>query len=78
VKSEFREDKYPTVREDNSPVIGPPFNMNIKAFKRLLDEKKVPKKQRNAAIGQYKEKVYTRVEEVKAKMEKEQLHATDK
>ena len=55
-----------------------PFNMNIKAFKRMLDEQGVPKKYRNAAVRQYKEKVYTRVEEVKAKMEKEVLHASDK
>ena len=55
-----------------------PFNMNIKAFKRLLDERGVPKTQRNAAVKAYKEKVYTRVAEVKAKMEKEVLHASDK
>ena len=52
--------------------------MNIKAFKRMLDNQGVPKSARNAAIKQYKGKVYARVAEVKAKMEKETLDASDK
>ena len=85
MKSEFREDKYPTVREDNTPVLPgskQPFDFGIKEFKRVLDRMGMPKAEKNRTIKMYKERLYARVEEVKEKMEKvvptqEQLHATD-
>lgn len=58
--------------------VRPPFNMNIKDFKRLLDEQGVPKSARNKAIKEYKNRVYDRVAEVKAKMEKELSYASEK
>lgn len=60
-----------------------PFNFGIKELKRVLDRMDMPKAEKNRTIKMYKERLYARVEEVKAKMEKvvptqEQLHATDK
>ena len=78
-KSETREDKYPTVREDNSPVGRHPFDFGIKELKRVLDRMGMPKAEKNKTIRIYKERLYQRVEEVKEKMEKEiLLDATDK
>ena len=67
-KSETREDKYPTVREDNSPVGRHPFDFGIKEFKRVLDRMDMPKAEKNKTIKMYKERLYERVEEVKEKM----------
>lgn len=55
-----------------------PFAFGIKELKRTLDQAGIPKKERNATIKMYKNKLYTRVDEVKAKMEKELLDASDK
>ena len=70
-KSETREDKYPTVREDNTPVLPGgrhPFDFGIKEFKRVLDRMGMPKAEKNRTIKMYKERLYQRVEEVKEKM----------
>ena len=67
-KSETREDKYPTVREDNSPVGRHPFDFGIKELKRVLDRMDMPKAEKNKTIRIYKERLYQRVEEVKEKM----------
>ena len=48
-----------------------PFNFGIKRFKRDLAAAGAPKAYINRASKIYKEKVYVRVEEVKAKMEAE-------
>ena len=66
--SETRIEKYPTAREDNSPVIRHPFDFGIKEFKRVLDRMDVPKAEKNKTIKMYKERLYERVEEVKEKM----------
>ena len=77
--SETRIEKYPTVREDNSPVIRHPFDFGIKEFKRVLDRMDMPKAEKNKTIKMYKERLYERVEEVKEKMEKVGIqNATDK
>ena len=84
--SETRIEKYPTVREDNTPVLPSgrqPFDFGVKELKRVLDRMDMPKAEKNRTIKMYKERLYARVEEVKEKMEKvvptqEQLHATDK
>lgn len=69
-----------------------PFNFGIKELKRVLTRMDMPKAEKNRTIRMYKERLYTRVEEVKAKMEekglnslqasdaldKEKAHATDK
>lgn len=49
----------------------PPFDFGIKRLKKYLKDAGMPKKQANATIRLYKERLYTRVEEVKAKMEEE-------
>ena len=67
-KSETREDKYPTVREDNSPVGRQPFDFGIKELKRVLDRMDMSKADKNKTIRMYKERLYQRVEEVKEKM----------
>ena len=67
-KSETREDKYPTAREDNSPVGRHPFDFGIKELKRVLDRMDMPKAEKNKTIRMYKERLYQRVEEVKEKM----------
>ena len=70
-KSETREDKYPTVREDNTPVLPDgkqPFDFGVKEFKRVLDRMGMPKAEKNRTIKMYKERLYQRVEEVKEKM----------
>jgi hypothetical protein len=61
-----------------------PFNFGIKELKRVLDRMDMPKAERNKTIRMYKERLYTRVEEVKEKMKEkglnplENLDATDK
>jgi len=55
-----------------------PFDFGIKRLKKSLRDAGMPKKQINEAVKMYKFKLYTRVEEVKAKMEKELLDASDK
>lgn len=60
-----------------------PFNFGIKELKRVLDRMDMPKAEKNKTIRMYKERLYTRVEEVKEKMSKvvptqENLNATDK
>jgi hypothetical protein len=61
-----------------------PFNFGIKELKRVLDRMDMPKAERNKTIRMYKERLYTRVDEVKAKMKEkglnplENLDATDK
>ncbi len=61
-----------------------PFNFGIKELKRVLDRMDMPKAEKNRTIRMYKERLYTRVEEVKAKMNEKGLtplkdaHATDK
>ncbi len=46
-----------------------PFNFGIKELKRVLDRMDMPKAEKNRTIRMYKERLYTRVEEVRAKME---------
>ena len=82
-KSETREDKYPAVREDNSPVVRHPFDFGIKELKRVLDRMGMSKAEKNRTIKIYKERLYQRVDEVRAKMEEKLLpeetkNATDK
>lgn len=63
-----------------------PFNFGIKELKRVLDRMDMPKAEKNRTIKMYKERLYTRVDEVRAKMEeklklpetKEMENATDK
>lgn len=62
-----------------------PFNFGIKELKRVLDRMDMPKAERNRTIKMYKERLYTRVDEVRAKMEEKlklpetgELNATDK
>ena len=56
-----------------------PFDFGIKKFKRQLREAGASRSYVNRAAKLYKEKVYERVAEVKAKMEKEMLlNASDK
>jgi hypothetical protein len=61
-----------------------PFNFGIKELKRVLDRMDMPKAEKNRTIRLYKERLYTRVDEVKAKMREkglnplETLDATDK
>lgn len=62
-----------------------PFNFGIKELKRVLSRMDMPKAEKNRTIRLYKERLYTRVEEVKAKMEEKGLNplkdldnATDK
>lgn len=61
-----------------------PFNFGIKELKRVLSRMDMPKAEKNRTIRLYKERLYTRVEEVKEKMKEkglnplEQLDATDK
>lgn len=58
-----------------------PFNFGIRKFKQDLRAAGAPKSYVNKAAKLYKEKVYTRVAEVKASMQKEfeekQLKETD-
>ena len=46
-----------------------PFNFGIKELKRVLDRMDMPKAEKNRTIRMYKERLYTRVDEVRAKME---------
>ena len=60
-----------------------PFNFGIKELKRVLDRIDMPKAEKNRTIRMYKERLYTRVDEVRAKMEdkllpEEKKNATDK
>lgn len=60
-----------------------PFNFGIKELKRVLSRMDMPKAEKNKTIRLYKERLYTRVEEVRGKMEKivpseENLDASDK
>ncbi len=48
-----------------------PFDFGIKRFKKTLKEAGAPQSYINKAAKAYKEKVYTKVAEVKAQMEKE-------
>lgn len=45
-----------------------PFNFGIKELKRVLDRMDMPKVEKNKTIRLYKERLYTRVDEVKEKM----------
>lgn len=47
-----------------------PFNFGIKELKRVLTRMDMPKAEKNKTIRMYKERLYTRVEEVKGKMAK--------
>ena len=49
----------------------PPFDFKIKQLKRHLKAAGMKKSDINKVVAQYKNKVYTKVAEVKAKMEKE-------
>lgn len=63
-----------------------PFNFGIKELKRVLDRMDMPKAEKNRTIRMYKERLYTRVDEVRAKMEEKlklpettgEQNATDK
>ena len=60
-----------------------PFNFGIKELKRVLDRMDMPKAEKNRTIRMYKERLYTRVDEVRAKMEdkllpEEKKNAADK
>lgn len=46
-----------------------PFNFGIKELKRVLDRMDMPKAEKNRTIRMYKERLYTRVDDVRAKME---------
>ena len=46
-----------------------PFNFGIKELKRVLDRMDMPKAEKNRTIRMYKERLYQRVDEVRAKME---------
>lgn len=48
-----------------------PFDFGIKRFKRTLKEAGAPQSYINKAAKAYKEKVYTKVAEVRAQMQKE-------
>lgn len=48
-----------------------PFNFGIKELKRVLSRSDMPKAKKNKLIKLYKERLYSRVIEVKDKMEKE-------
>ena len=60
-----------------------PFDFGIKELKRVLDRMGLSKSEKNKTVRLYKERLYTRVEEVKEKMAKvvpteENLSAADK
>ncbi len=62
-----------------------PFNFGIKELKRVLSRMDMPKAEKNRTIRMYKERLYTRVAEVKEKMKDVGTlpaeitdHATDK
>lgn len=60
-----------------------PFDFGIKELKRVLDRMGMPKAEKNRTIRMYKERLYQRVDEVRAKMEakllpEEKENATDK
>lgn len=70
-------------RTGNLPAKRQPFNFGIKELKRVLDRMGMPKAEKNRTIKLYKERLYTRVDEVRAKMEEKLLpeenkNATDK
>lgn len=46
-----------------------PFNFGIKELKRVLSRMDMPKAEKNRTIKMYKERLYQRVDEVRAKME---------
>ena len=50
-----------------------PFNFGIKELKRVLDRMDMPKAEKNRTIKMYKERLYQRVDEVRAKMEEKLL-----
>lgn len=50
-----------------------PFNFGIKELKRVLSRMDMPKAEKNRTIRLYKERLYTRVDEVRAKMEEKLL-----
>lgn len=64
--------------EEPKRVVRQPFDFGIKRLKRELAQGGMSKSDINKAVKMYKFKVYTRVAEVKAKMEKEMLDASDK
>lgn len=60
-----------------------PFNFGIKELKRVLARMDMPKAEKNKTIRMYKERLYTRVDEVKEKMKDvvpklEESNAADK
>lgn len=48
-----------------------PFDFGIKELKRVLSRLDIPKAKKNKLIKLYKERLYSRIVEVKDKMEKE-------
>ncbi len=55
-----------------------PFNFGIKELKRVLSRMDMPKAEKNRTIRMYKERLYTRIDEVKAKMEEKGLNPLEK
>lgn len=72
--------------KEEKPVKRQPFDFGIKRLKRQLAEGGMSKSDINKVVKMYKQRLYERVEEVRAKMEKElklpetkeTKHATDK
>lgn len=64
--------------EETKRPVRQPFDFGIKRLKKSLKAAGMSKSDVNKAVKMYKFKLYTRVEEVKAKMEKEMLDASDK
>lgn len=55
-----------------------PFDFGIKELKRVLNRMGMSKSEKNRTIKMYKDRLYTRVEEVREKMESELLPDKDK
>jgi hypothetical protein len=63
-------------KEETQEVKRHPFNFGIQKMKRELKAGGMSKSQINKTVRLYKEKLYARIAEVKAKMDKEMLDAT--
>ena len=59
--------------KESEEILRQPFNFGIKELKRVLSRMDMPKAEKNRTIRLYKERLYTRVEEVKTKMEEKLL-----
>lgn len=64
-------------KEEVKEIKRQPFNFGIKSLKKQLAAGGMSKSDINKTVKLYKERLYTRVAEVRAKMEKELLDASN-